>query len=189
MNRLRSPIALCAWLSVAALALGFVIGRDTAPEAVRVEERVKVVEVTKEVLVVREKLVEAKETHKAAETHTRRRVVEKTSPDGTTERRIDEETGARSTESTVEVRYVDRVVEKFVDREVKVEAETKVEKVQPDWNVAATLGVAPLTLNPLAIQESLVLGVEVRRRIIGPVSVGLWGQTNATFGLSLSLDL
>lgn len=106
------------------------------------------------------------------------------------------------------VRYVDRVVtkegevrERVVEKTVTIEkqAEAKVEvrdrvvevekvrdverkvTLRADWSVAVLAGAqtAPPLL-PLA--GPLVLGLEVRRRIVGPVGVGVWASTGGAVG-------
>ncbi len=53
---------------------------------------------------------------------------------------------------------------------------------KPSWKVA---GLAGLSLNNLTTP---VYGGQIERRIIGPVSAGVWGLTNSTGGVSLSIE-
>jgi hypothetical protein len=141
---------------------GFAAGRLNALE--QVEEHALVLTVT------REKTVERWRKAKDRIVYVERT----TSPDGTTvEKRSERETEraelARDTEHRTDTR-----------------AETsKVTTSRPDWRVGVLAGAA-WTPPALTIAGPLVLGVQVERRIIGPVSLGAWGSTQGAAGLSVS---
>ena len=53
---------------------------------------------------------------------------------------------------------------------------------KPQWKVAAMTG---LNIHSLSVP---VYGGQVERRIIGPISAGIWGLNNGTGGVQLSLE-
>lgn len=59
---------------------------------------------------------------------------------------------------------------------------TTITNSKPQWKVA---GLAGLDIHNLA---SPVYGAQVEKRLLGPISVGIWGLTNATAGISASLE-
>lgn len=59
---------------------------------------------------------------------------------------------------------------------------TVVTNSKPQWKVQALAGIDG---NHLSVP---VYGVDVERRIIGPISAGLYGNNNKEIGLSLSLE-
>lgn len=59
---------------------------------------------------------------------------------------------------------------------------TVITNSKPQWKVA---GLAGLNISNLS---SPIYGAQIERRIIGPISVGVWGLTNSSGGISLSLE-
>ncbi|CAB4127303.1 hypothetical protein UFOVP75_129 [uncultured Caudovirales phage] len=187
-----------AALGLAALLLfgGYAFGRYATPPNVVIHETVKTVEVEKQVVVEKEKIVYQKvhDTDQKKNVHVE--VVEIKHPDGTVEthKTADDKTGTVSHEAAVQ--YVDRIVEKevvkYVDREI--EKKVEVSSPKPDWRVAPLIGVnGPSALGilggkPFNALQDLSLGVEVERRIIGPVSVGAWAVSSGQGGLSVAVE-
>ncbi len=68
------------------------------------------------------------------------------------------------------------------DKSTKDKSSTVTTQDKPSWKVA---GLAGLSLNSLTTP---VYGGQIERRIIGPVSVGVWGLTNSTGGVLLSIE-
>ncbi len=164
---------------------GLVVGRITAPESVRVEEKLKTVEVEKQVVVTVEKVqvqvVRVKDS--AVQDRYRREAKTVNSPDGTVtvteteERNID--TVVKETENKTEVKVVE------VEKQVIIEKEKIVEKITtpvlPSWKVNA---VATSQIYNLS---NVSYGAQVERRIFGPIWVGgivtSGGQVSATAGI------
>jgi hypothetical protein len=136
------------------------------PEKVKVEEKLKVVEVEKQVVVIQERVrtevIKVKDTQ-VVERY-RKEVTQ--SPDGTVhsveERNID--SVVKEKENTVQVKVVEVEKQVVVNRDVI--KEVKIDPVLPDWYVGAMGGVALLTPSPVA-------GIQVQRRIAGPVFGGV----------------
>lgn len=182
-------------LLVAALVLlggGYALGRYASPTKVVVTEKVR--EVVKEVVVEKVKTEvqvvkvyvksEAKKVHKVTE--------EK--PDGTKITTEDENVDSVVKENTdthsVEVKFVDRIVEKLVEKEKLVLKETRV----PDWRVGAGVGISiPAFLGGPQIgvpgMEGSVVSLDLARRLFGrerSMWLGVMGSTQGTLGLTLS---
>ena len=93
---------------------------------------------------------------------------------------------------THEVDHPDGTVEKTtttVDKSqetIAKESRTDIEQTKtnqkPQWLIGAQLTPQSGPLGP-------VYGAEVQRRIIGPIFVGAFGNTNRTVGLSVSIEL
>jgi hypothetical protein len=60
---------------------------------------------------------------------------------------------------------------------------TTISNVKPQWKVQALAG---LNGNNITVP---VYGADIERRIIGPISAGLYGNSNKEVGLSISLEL
>ncbi len=150
-------------------ASSFAVGRySAAGPDVREVERI----VYKDRVV--EKIVEVK-VKQAAEVKIVYR--EKTTkPDGTTVERTAERTDTKTDEKTDTKTDTERTAEGTRDVERVVIAQ------KPDWRVGALVG-ADVAFNPLA--ASLLVGVQVERRIAGPFSVGIWALVRPSpFGLA-----
>lgn len=98
----------------------------------------------------------------------------------------------------VETRYPDGTVKKethivdkgtvVIDKSKEGSSEkdssstTVVSYNKPQWKAAALLGITDYSL------DNRVYGLEVERRILGPIFVGAWGLTNKTIGVSAGLE-
>lgn len=98
----------------------------------------------------------------------------------------------------VETRYPDGTVKKethIVDKGTIVidkskessdtkdsKSETIVSNTKPQWKASGLLGVADYSLS------NRVYGLEVERRILGPIFLGAWGMNNKQLGVSLGLE-
>ncbi len=190
-----------------ALALGFLAatalwaGIGIGPEKLKVEEKVKVVEVEKQVVVVKEvvkvEVVRVKDTQIVD--RWRREKTETQMPDGTlTKREVEErniDTVVKEKETKAEVKVVEVVKEVVVEREKVVEKRT--EPVLPNWHAGALVGAAPRFDQPLA--TPVMVGLEVERRVAGPVWLGGWAiggspvvggfaLTNVAVGLKVGME-
>jgi hypothetical protein len=174
LSSLKDNWPVLVVLSVVSLLGGAAIGWGLKPEVVKIEEKIKVVEVEKQVVVekerVRVEIVKVKDTQVVE----RYRKEKTQSPDGTIreieERNIDSVVTEKQNSVEVKVVEVEKqvVVEKLVDREIKIDP------VLPNWYLGATGGTELLTPVP-------VFGVEAKRRIAGPFWLGVYGQANTQF--------
>lgn len=162
-----------AVVAVVAFALGVGLAAALLPRPpARVEER----EVEK--IVWRDKVVEVERVvtvrEKAADVV--RYVDRVVTKDGEVRERVVEKTVTveKAAEAKVELR------EKVVEVDKVREVERKV-TLRPDWSVAVLAG-AQLERPLLPIVGPLVLGVEVRRRIVGPIGVGVWASIGGAAG-------
>lgn len=171
---------------------GYATGRYLAPPQTIVTEKIH--EVEKQVVVEKVKteikVVTVHDAQTAEKVH--RVVVETAKPDGekttTTTEDINTDTVVHDNTNSVQIQYVDRVVEKWSEK--IIEKEKRVLKAA-DWRVAAGVGVAiPTFLGETQIGipglKGFVVQVEADRRIIGPFYLGLWGNTQGSAGLNLS---
>jgi len=60
-------------------------------------------------------------------------------------------------------------------------------EARPNWNIAVLAG-AQLGGRSLLIPAPFVGGVHIQRRVLGPVSIGLWGTTGMAGGVSVGLS-
>jgi len=66
------------------------------------------------------------------------------------------------------------------DIEKKTNKVTTVKALKPQWKVAALVGIG--------ISSPAVYGAQIERRIFGPFFLGVWGNTNKTMGISVSME-
>jgi hypothetical protein len=187
-HRVKITIAL-GLLLLSAFSFG--LGRLMASERVEYREKIKVLTVEKEKVVFREKALETKTVDREKSEKTTRKTTEVERPDGTKEKTTEETTEENEVEKQIEVRYVDRVVEKQVEvvKEVEKEVEKIVEKPLPGWRLSPMIGLnVPGVLESGLSDRQLVFGLEIQRRIVGPLSGGVWGLNNGTVGASFSLE-
>lgn len=163
----------------------------------------RVVEKTKEVVKVeykekieyrdKVKIQKVTEVQKANDKHTETTTIKK--PDGTeTTHTIVNETShteAKTNETKVEVKYVDRVVEKQIEK--VIEKEKIIEAKKNDWMVGVQVGYdiyGALDDTPQLIPQMnrVSIGVDIERRIVGPFYLGVWGNTAGNAGLSVNIS-
>ncbi len=169
---------------------GLVLGRfSTKPqiqEKIVTKEVIKTVEVEKVQDNKQDSKKEAKDEHKV--------VVVVRKKDGTITTKTVVDTHDRQVEVKTEIKYVDRVVS--VDKEVEKRVEIKITPKEVNWQFSANFGIRfdnlALVPNPPYFKPALI-GLEVDRRVIGPVWVGAWGLTDLQMstkaaGLSLKLQ-
>jgi F420-0:gamma-glutamyl ligase-like protein len=99
------------------------------------------------------------------------RIVETTRPDGTTVKETRIKTRAAS----------ERIQSKTTEVASKESREIENRR---GVNVSALIGL-PLT----EITKGPVYGASISKPFIGPITLGVWGLTNFTFGLSVGLEL
>jgi len=173
---IRWPHALAI---LALLLVAFAAGRFTAP---RPEEHLALVEreessTTEEVADQLEERVEVEHQEE------RVRIVYRDrwrTPDGAereTELELDTETArAILDETRVETRVEERAVE--VVREVEVFREIRTPL--PDWRVGGLVGLELDAGAP-------VYGLQLERRLLGPIHVGAWGLSSGAVGIGVSV--
>lgn len=168
-------------VGVSLLAIGlicgsFAAGRASVPElparvVERVEYRDRVVEKVVE--------VKAKDEAKAKTVVVYRDRLVK--PDGT---KIEHEV-ERSDSVQVTDTKTATVGEMDAARDLKTER--VVEAQRPQWRVSALAGVTNPRLSPLSVEKTF--GVMVERRVVGPVSAGVWALSGGpSLGLALSVE-
>jgi len=184
------PIIICVTVGVAG---GVAIGWFAKPDVVRIEEHETVVE--KEVTTEAQKALmtafenlriemeKVRETQVVEKYH--REVIETKLADGsyTKTTTIDKnvESHTKETETRVEVKVVEvekkieTIKTEYVDR--VVEKDRIVTPVLAQWHVGVMAGVAPHFDN--VPSSPIMLGVDVERRIVGPVFVGVWGMAGS----------
>lgn len=159
-------------LVLACLAAGYSAGHLSAPVETVTQTEIKVV--------TREKVVE-KIVDRWHEAKTRIVYTEKTSkPDGS----IVEKTSTKEDSVADASRDDSKVTDKSTENEQK---SSKQVVNRPDWRVGVLAGAA-LQTPAIQITGPLVLGVQVERRIVGGISLGIWGVSSGAGGLSLSLE-
>jgi len=151
-------------LTIVALATSFAFGRYFAPTKIKIQE--KIVE------------VDTKSSDKTTEaTRDKRKetvVKEVVKPDGTREtetRTIEETTASKGTkEKTSETKTTES------------EKSTEITRSTGRLNISALASVD--TSKPTQVNY----GLSVTRDVIGPISIGVFGFTNKTYGASLGLS-
>jgi hypothetical protein len=175
VSKIPKKTLIVSVVSVVLLVGAFLAGRYTTP--VKVQEKVV------EKVVVQEKIVTVEVDKKNTDedqkkdTHTVVVVVKK--KDGSTITTETKDTHADDQKHEVEIKYVDRVVNRVVEKEVTV---TKtIDRILPQWSVTAKVGTTFNQLKPSLAPpyfQPLLVGVDVDRRILGPIWFGMWGLTD-----------
>jgi hypothetical protein len=171
-----------------ALLLGYGGGRYAQPA--KVVEKEKIVTQIQEKVVYQDRIVTQKVLVEVEKKRVHRETTTTKKPDGevvtTTKVDTNTDTDTKDNESKVEekVVYKDRIVQQVVEKE-------KLVLRQPDWRIAAGVGVSiPHYLGQpdvgVSIPYGLVIQAEADRRILGPVWLGVFGNTQGTAGLMLS---
>lgn len=162
------------WIFAVLLVVAFAGGRFSQVAEKQVEFKDKLVYVDRVV----EKIVEIEKKHEDKV----RIVYRETKPDGTKTEREEERTKT-DTEKAAE-RTVEKVV--TIDREV---IKNVTVKLQPRVMIGVLVGYdhSPSFLK-IPNVPNLALGAEVKVRIAGPVSVGIWGLNTGVVGGSLSVS-
>lgn len=180
---------------------GYAAGRYAAPDKIVYQEKVKVVETEKVVATVEtDKILNAlKQVSQQKDVHTTKTVVR--APDGTTTVKVETQDKSK-TDTKVEVQDKEKkteVVIKEVEKEVVKEVTKTVERERPSWavsllpgfDVAGALGAgSPYTILPSDnyLLRHVVVGASLERRLIGPLSTGVWANTAGAGGLVLRLE-
>ncbi len=178
-------------LAVALFGGGMATGRYMLPPQTIVTEKIH--EVTKIQVVEKIKTeIQIVKVHDAqTQQKIHRTVVESKKPDGeatkTTTEDINVDSVVHDNTHDTEIKYVDRVVEKWQER--IVEKEKRVLS-QPDWSVYAGVGVdIPYYLGQgqhgIPGLQGFVVQAGIDRRILGPFWLGIFGNTEGVAGVNL----
>lgn len=183
-NRKRILVGVVLLVTHASI---YSLGRIMVPERIKVEEKLKVVEVEKQVVVVQEQVKIEKVYLKDEKQRIRREEHTLAHPNGLVETKKTEDINIDSVVREQDVKFVDREVKtevvKYVDREVE-KLVTK-EKPLPDWRLTPMIG---FNVSNGFSTNQFVYGGEIQRRVLGPVSIGAWGLSSGTVGVSASLE-
>lgn len=101
-------------------------------------------------------------------------------------------TNTNETNTTTETRVIEREItrpdgtkekEKVTEniKETEKKSTTIVENKKPDWK-ANLLGGYSFT------EKKIVYGASIEKRYLGPISLGVWGNTQNTYGVSIGLE-
>lgn len=188
------------WLALVLLALvlfggGYGVGRWAQPAKI-VEKTVTVEKVVEKTTEKTEDHTQVNASHDTSDDKKIHRVtVEVKKPDGTTtttkteDISSDKDTHDKSV--TTEVKYVDRVVEKWQDKIVTKEVE---KLAQPRWDVYAGVGVDVLHYlgqpqHGVPNMQGVVVQVGGDVRVGGPIWLGVFANTESVVGLNLRLSM
>lgn len=116
-----------------------------------------------------------------------------THPDGRVEEKEVVDINVDRTVQTTQVKEVEKQVvvvqERLVDRIVEVDRVVEKEKIvetkRPDWRVGVLAGP---NLTDFKEGLKIVGGVEIQRRLFGPIYVGGFGMSNGVVGLSAGVE-
>lgn len=178
-----------------ALAIGIGVGWSVKPDVHTTSVVEKVVEVEKkdgrldELLVQISKLnrdYQEMKNSKVQERYHKERLETKL-PDGTVTIKETEDKNVDSvvqeTRKEVEVRVVEVEKQVVVTQTVTVEKLVEKEKIvtaaQAQWHVGVLAGISPQFLPTIKL-DTVVIGGEVERRIVGPMFLGVWGAGTTT---------
>jgi len=204
-------VVLFALAGVVLLAGGFAAGRYATPA--RVEFKDKAVEVasthtvesvdTATILNAIATLRTQLEVQKNV--HTKKVVEQK--PDGTKTTTIESEDTSTSKATSDATKQTQ---EKTATQDVKTQdklvykehetTKTVVNQLRPDWSFSLQMGYdfagalghgQPINLIPQSVLpiQHVVAGVSIEHRLFGPISTGIWANTQGAGGLVLRLDL
>lgn len=177
---------------------GYVVGRHFTPPNTVIQTEVKVKEVEKQVVVTQTKIQTEVKVVKVADrdNNIHRTYLIEEKPDGTKITRVIEDD-----KSEINVRLSatkgDTVTNNTHTDTVKetVRTEEKVtQSPKSKWRAGAMVGwhVPGLwgnhTSNIVPFEQDLVLGASIERRLIGPLSLGIWGTSTKDAGLSLHVE-
>lgn len=185
-NNYKKKMYLCL-VGALLLLIGYGTGRYVVPDRVVIQTKVQ--EVEKAIVV--EKVRTEVQVVKVAETKQRlhREETDYKHANGDEEKRVTEDSNIDSVIHEQDTKYVDRDVIKEVEKRVEVIKEKFVERDRPNWRLGGLVGYNFATLKTNALDmDGVVFGAEVQRRIAGPISIGAFGLSTGTGGLSLNLE-
>lgn len=173
----KRNILISVGIAAASFIGGWFLCEFMVEPQVVVEEKVE----WKERIVTNTEIKEVVKYVKVTSTVTEREITT-TKPDGTT---VVEKEKTRTNENT----QVDssRNTNSTTDTKVEAKVDTKTVRIQRDWRVGGTVGVDFSNPFPSSFGD-LVYGASVERRIIGPIYLGVWGNTGKQGGISVGVE-
>lgn len=184
------------WLIVACVLvvshlLAFAGGRFLVPPKIVIQEQLKIVEVEHQVVAIQEKVRVEKIYMESENQRIHREEHTVAHPNGMVETRKSEDINVEKVIKENGIQYVDRDIIKEVEKKVEVEklVEKRIES-HPDWKLSPLVGldISRVMSNPTAPQSAIVLGGQVERRVLGPVSAGVWGLSNGNVGVAVTVE-
>ena len=168
------------------LAYGW--GRYLTPANTVVIEKVRVETVEKQVVVVQERVRVEKVVVESETQKIHREESTTVHPNGLTETHKTEDIGIATVINSHDIQYVDRVVEKETVKTVEkvVEKEKIVEAQKPQWRAGPMVGYDLGRWSQPGL--ALSYGAMVERRVLGPVSIGVWGLSSAVAGVTATIE-
>lgn len=183
--------AIAALVAVAALLGAYGAGRETAPARVVTRENVRVDTQYKDRVVTQ--VVHDVQVQHDVQTQTRTVTVTRwaKAPDGTP--LVTQETHQEAATASATERQAVKLVTTAAEHDAhQVAQETRTVTVmaeRPQWSVTALAGgqLGGLRLIP-ELPAPLVVGAAVERRILGPLSAGLWATSAGAGGVSVRFE-
>jgi hypothetical protein len=161
-------------LIASALASGLYLGRGPAKVVKEIVEKEKIVYKDKIVEVVKEVTAKTKDEVKKEQVHRVTTIVQV--PDGGTTTTITEDSGTQTQTQEMEVRFVDRIMERIITEEKWLEKKVTV-TVDGKKSVVIISAMAMLDLNRVLVDgmQALGGGLQVQVRVFGPLWVSAFG--------------
>lgn len=178
---------------LALVALGYGFGRYAQPAKVVTTEKVVTVEKQVVVTQIKTEVQIAKVYLKNSDEKIHRVTTETKKPDGSDVKTVSEDINIDSVvhenNTQTEIKYVDKIVEKEVVK--TVDKEKLVYRDSANWRLGANVGYSiPHLLDNAGVGvaglNGLVLGAQVDRKVLGPIYLGVFGNTQGTVGLAVS---
>lgn len=176
------------------LLVGYGWGRYATPAKVVTKTEVQVVQTEHvvEKVVTEIKVVKVDNTQKSSH----HAVYDVSHPDGTKEHHETTDENVSQVIQTQADKLIDVVHEKETIKYVDKEVVKTVEAKKPDWRLGALAGFSiPETFGSqkegyrlLPSLGAVQLGVDLDRRILGPISVGVWGLSSGSVGVKVGLE-
>jgi hypothetical protein len=196
MNKLPIKIAI----GVGIIVMAFLGGRFSKSPEIRTVEIEKIKEIHHESTVIEKKvdIAELREAISAVaikrNVATRRVVVEAADGTKTTTEEATDKTTSDSTTATKEaIATKTEESTKIWKETIRVEEKIKiVESLQKQWTASVQGGIN--VLNPIQgipgylVPDNFVVGAALDRRILGPLSLGVWANSRADAGIQLKLE-
>lgn len=184
------------WVLLVLLALvlfggGYGFGRYAQPARVEIQYKDHIVD---KIVEVEKKVTDTKvDEKKDVQKKTHQVVVRTKKPNGEQTETIttDTDTGSHDAKVTTEVKYVDRVVEKWHEQIV---TKDKIVTNQPRWAVYAGVGVDVMTYlgqpqHGIPGMHGAVLQLGVDVRVGGPIWLGAFVNSETVVGVNLKLSM
>ncbi len=195
-------LGLFALVAVGLVGGGYAAGRYASPEKVVYTEKIKVVEKEVVVRVVETERVLDALKNVSQQKNVKTKKVTVKAPDGTTTTTTETEDKSKTdtqekTKEAEKAKTAETVIKEVI---VEKEVTKTVERSRPNWSLALQPGFdfagalgngSPYSLLPASenfLLRHAILGVSVERRLLGPLSTGLWANTSGAGGITIRLE-